>query len=890
MMLLLMMFTSFCAWAGNGDTYVVDCNGGGEYTSISAAVADATGGETIFIKNGEYNENATITIGCNLTIEGESQDEVRITGPSDNSLFKATTDNAITLTLSKLTILDSGSSVHPAILFTNCSHEITITDCTFDNCGSKWGAIQFGHPGTATIDGCTFLNTKETALAGAGAIYISNAGEFTIKNTVIDGVQYTYGSGYMYGVIYVKNQYATLNIENTTITNVNNFDNEQNVTPVPAKAIIYNHLGTVIITGSTIQGNTLSKFNSNKNNIIYNNNGTITIEQTIISDNTCEDEVFCNDGSSTLTVNYCNIQNNTTSGIVNENNDATIDLENNWWGSNTKPDDVTAENWVFYNGVDYELYSGEALAYEIPGLPDPNDDSWGDGDGSEEHPYIIKTPAALDRLADEVNGGNSFADTYFELGADIAYQYYFDWDDADSEENNYTAIGIQTDWDEQNAFSGTFDGKGYTISGIRIYKNGFALTDTDLGIFGCLKDGTVKNVTLADARITGSGGVGGIVGMVLADEGDCLIENCHVLGNVAIHSIGDFSWNFGGIVGNNMVNYNSEKESTISGCTSSATITIGEEVNNYPCAGYGGIVGCNDKGTLRNNLAIGCTIPDEVFCPGAIIGYDLEGKGIIENNYYSDCTIGTATTGIGCGGTDYTTTYHADITANDGAVPATKLTNEPVGSGYLTYNNKYYAPTYRIIEMNTSGIRTFASVADLDFTDIEGLTAYIIDDFDDDAGTLTLSTVGAVPASTGLLLKGTASTTFVVPLAANTTAPTTNYLVGVLDDATEVPVKTDTHTNFILANGSHGINWYTLSEAGPIGAYKAYLSLPLLFTGNAPSFTWVYGDGSTTAIDNGELRIENSTDAWHTLDGQRLSGKPTQRGIYINNGHKVFVK
>ena len=29
---------------------------------------------------------------------------------------------------------------------------------------------------------------------------------------------------------------------------------------------------------------------------------------------------------------------------------------------------------------------------------------------------------------------------------------------------------------------------------------------------------------------------------------------------------------------------------------------------------------------------------------------------------------------------------------------------------------------------------------------------------------------------------------------------------------------------------------------------------------------------------------------WYTLDGRRLTGKPTQRGLYINNGKKFVVK
>ena len=37
-----------------------------------------------------------------------------------------------------------------------------------------------------------------------------------------------------------------------------------------------------------------------------------------------------------------------------------------------------------------------------------------------------------------------------------------------------------------------------------------------------------------------------------------------------------------------------------------------------------------------------------------------------------------------------------------------------------------------------------------------------------------------------------------------------------------------------------------------------------------------------------ELREKvDARDAWYTIDGQKLSGKPTQKGIYIHNGRKV---
>ena len=35
---------------------------------------------------------------------------------------------------------------------------------------------------------------------------------------------------------------------------------------------------------------------------------------------------------------------------------------------------------------------------------------------------------------------------------------------------------------------------------------------------------------------------------------------------------------------------------------------------------------------------------------------------------------------------------------------------------------------------------------------------------------------------------------------------------------------------------------------------------------------------------------EFTTDGWYTLDGHRLLGKPSKKGLYINNGKKVIIK
>ena len=44
-----------------------------------------------------------------------------------------------------------------------------------------------------------------------------------------------------------------------------------------------------------------------------------------------------------------------------------------------------------------------------------------------------------------------------------------------------------------------------------------------------------------------------------------------------------------------------------------------------------------------------------------------------------------------------------------------------------------------------------------------------------------------------------------------------------------------------------------------------------------------------TGIKNIEVPTPKKySNAWYTINGQRLNGEPTQRGIYIHNGHKVL--
>jgi hypothetical protein len=202
------------------------------------------------------------------------------------------------------------------------------------------------------------------------------------------------------------------------------------------------------------------------------------------------------------------------------------------------------------------------------------------------------------------------------------------------------------------------------------------------------------------------------------------------------------------------------------------------------------------------------------------------------------------------------------------------------------------------VAMNADGIRTYASPFALDLSSVN---AYVVSDFNGTNSTLTLTKVNEAPANTGLMIKTADDSqkgqSIDLPILSSADAVGKNWLKPVLSDETVVDQTEGSYTNFVLANGVNGINWYILKPVGEgndgkIGAHKAYLQLPTAGIGGTTtsrSFTWVYEDA--TGIND----VQRSTptverDTWFSLDGVKLNGKPTTKGLYINNGKKVVVR
>jgi hypothetical protein len=132
--------------------------------------------------------------------------------------------------------------------------------------------------------------------------------------------------------------------------------------------------------------------------------------------------------------------------------------------------------------------------------------------------YRISTPSDLAWLAQTVNTSTSPIDAV--LIGNICLGNH-----------HWTPIGTST-----NPYLGTFDGGGYTVSGLNITD---ALS-TMQGLFGQVKNGTVKNLTVKGLLQSDYAQTGGIVGNVNGGR----VINCHFAGTIISEKE-----NVGGVVG-----------------------------------------------------------------------------------------------------------------------------------------------------------------------------------------------------------------------------------------------------------------------------------------------------------------------------------------------------
>ena len=107
------------------------------------------------------------------------------------------------------------------------------------------------------------------------------------------------------------------------------------------------------------------------------------------------------------------------------------------------------------------------------------------------------------------------------------------------------------------------------------------------------------------------------------------------------------------------------------------------------------------------------------------------------------------------------------------------------------------------------------------------------------------------------------------------------------------PVTLSEGDRTMLYLGSDNTLYYPSTDV-TINSFRAYFTLNGITAGDMDgevnAFVLNFGDDETTSIDHLPLTIDHSDGAWYSIDGRKLSGKPTTKGIYINNGKKIVAK
>ncbi len=187
--------------------------------------------------------------------------------------------------------------------------------------------------------------------------------------------------------------------------------------------------------------------------------------------------------------------------------------------------------------------------------------------------------------------------------------------------------------------------------------------------------------------------------------------------------------------------------------------------------------------------------------------------------------------------------------------------------------------------IGSAGMATFCSTSDLDFSEVDGLTAYTGAGFNRETGVLTMLKVTDAPAGTGLVLTG-GEGTYEVPVKTSASIYA-NLLVGVTEETT-LSQTDGGYVNYILSNGSHGVSFYIVSGEGQLAAGKAYLRLPAVVAGESRAISITFADDAT-GIEGISGESKTTTDEWRDLQGRRIM-QPTKAGIYLKDGRKIVVR
>ena len=519
------------------------------------------------------------------------------------------------------------------------------------------------------------------------------------------------------------------------------------------------------------------------------------------------------------------------------------------------------------------------------------------GEGTAENPYIISNTDEWDAFVFVVNSGNACSGKYVKLMDDIAVT------------NKCGTVSGST---QLNPFSGTFLGNNKTIT----------VTFTDDGSQGIAPFRYINGATIKDLTVTGTitSNQYHSAGLVGFASGTNTIEDCLVTATLNISS--DYA---GGIIGHGLTS-----ATTIRGCAFTGTVN-GVDGNR---SNIGGIWGWSNSGTpaLVNCLEAGTYTNIASMHPMGLQG----GSGTITNCYYLNPQVGSPKNACTVSGAKQAYTA-ATAPANLGSLVEDYGMVKTYQNGILVGGTYYVAPATVTLADNADNSTTISDKADyvadvtlqgrtlykdgkwntlcLPFnvtiadSPLAGATARPLNSASISGTTLTLTfddAVTALKAGTPYIIKWASGDNIVNPVFNGVTVSSDMhpYDSGEADGEERVrflgTYKSTTFTaadNSILLLGGENKLYYPAAGAG-IGSCRAYFKIGEDGVQARPltAFSIDFGDGENNATgiieaDSSFFTLHSSfKGTWYDIQGRRIEGKPTQHGVYINNGRKVVIK
>ena len=329
--------------------------------SVSKAVDLAQSGSTIHIKEGTYNQGK-ISLNKTLSFVGEGN----VILSSNGANVFACEKDGYNLEFTNLVFTGVSSTAGTSCgLKVGGNGNLKVINCTFTDISAKYGAMQLYTTGVADIINSTIKDVVSGTSNGC-IVYISGSGTYNFNNlsiinpkladSVVAGSQYAF----LRNVFYLDNKEATVTLTNSIITGASG----------PMKAVVESR-SKLTISNTVISNNVLGKTTTSYGKyLLYVEDSTaLNMTNCIIENNTFADS------SSALIYFYSACKANITYSSIVDNGFSknvdvksgitpTVNLDYNWWGTNTYTGD-NVNKWVVMSTPETTINAESGKAIDV---------------------------------------------------------------------------------------------------------------------------------------------------------------------------------------------------------------------------------------------------------------------------------------------------------------------------------------------------------------------------------------------------------------------------------------------------------------------------------------------------------------------------------------------